>query len=139
MRTVQSFSWIVSFSMLVLGAIATPAQADRSYSDITGTNIWNNTAPIFETDGKLDPDLIERINRINRESAAAFDACNTAIAQVEQRVETPRRFAREPSTETLPVPTACRQLEELRGQAESLRRTLEQVEQSRTNPEFLTW
>lgn len=139
MHTLKSIAWIAGLSIVTAGLIATPARADRSYSDITGTNIWNNTAPVFDTDTKLDPDLIDRITRVNRDSEQAFDACNAAISQGEQNVPTIRRFARRPATETGAVPVACQQLEELRTEAENLRVTLEEVQRSRSNPAFLTW
>lgn len=139
MHTIKSIAWVAGLSIVTAGLIAAPASADRSYSDITGTNIWNNTAPIFETDTELDPDLIDRVTRVNRDSEQAFDACNAAIAQAEQNVPRERRFARRPATETAGLPVACRQLEELRTEAENLRVTLEEVDRSRSNPAFLTW
>ena len=139
MHTIKSIGWVVGLSIVAGGLIANPAKADRSYSDITGTNIWNNTAPIFDTDNKLDPQLIENITRINRDSEAAFSACNAAIAQAEQNVPTSRRFARQPSTQTAAVPVACRQLEQLRAEAENLRSTVEEAERSRANSAFLSW
>lgn len=139
MHVIKSISWVVGLS-IVAGAIsAAPARADRSFSDITGTNIWNNTAPIFDTDDQLDPNLVERVTRINRESETAFNACNAAIAQTEQNGPTTRRFARQPSNQTGGVPVACRQLEELRAEAQTLRTTLEEVRRSRGNSAFLTW
>jgi hypothetical protein len=139
MHANKSISWVVGLSILAGGLIATPAKAESSYSDITGTNIWNNTAPIFDTDSKFDPRLIENITRINQESEAAFNACNAAIAQAEQNVPTNRRFARQPSTQTAAVPAACRQLEQLRAEAENLRTTLQEAERSRADSAFLTW
>jgi hypothetical protein len=138
MHVIKSIGWVVGLS-LVAGAIsAAPASAD-SYSDITGTNIWNNTAPIFETDTELPDGLIANITRVNRESEQAFDACNNAIAQAEQNTPTIRRYARQPGTETAALPAACRQLEALRAEADNLRRTVEDVERSRSNPALLTW
>ncbi|HEY9638766.1 MAG TPA: hypothetical protein V6D14_35610 [Coleofasciculaceae cyanobacterium] len=139
MRTIKSLGWVVGLSIVVGALSAAPARADKSFSDITGTNIWNNTAPIFDTDTKLDPKLIENITRVNRDSESAFNACNAAVAQAEQNVPTSRRFARQPSTQTAEVPTACRQLEQLRTEAENLRRTAQEVERSRGNSAFLTW
>lgn len=124
----------------VLGA--TQANAN-SYSDITGTNIWNNTAPIFDTDSKLDPNLLESITRVNRDSETALRACNEAIAQIEQnRRPSIRQFLRDSSNVSVPTPetpTACRQLEQLRTQAESLRRTVQDAERARGNSAFGTW
>ena len=95
MHRFHSLSWVVGVSIIAMGLSTTPAQADSSYSDITGTNIWNNTAPIFDTDERLDPALIERVQQLNAESEQAFQACNAAITQAEQNVPTTRRFARQ--------------------------------------------
>lgn len=139
MHTIKSIGWVVGLSIVAGALSAVPARADRSYSDITGTNIWNNTAPIFDNGTKLDPKLVEEATRINRESEAAFNACNDAIAQASQTAPTTRRFARQPSTQTAEVPTACRQLEQLRTQADNLRTTLDQASRSRSNSAFNTW
>jgi hypothetical protein len=70
--------------------MAPSAQAQKvpssfgSFSDISGTNIWNNIPPMLGTDGKFDPNLLESISRVNRESEAAFEACNVALTQIEQ-------------------------------------------------------
>lgn len=131
---------IVPLSMIIAGILtAMPAQADPSYSDITGTNIWNNTAPIFDTDGGLDPVLLKRVEQLNQESANAFQACNAAIAQLEQNVPEVRRYARQPNTQTLAVPVACQQLEELRQESETLQVTLQDAARSRSNPALLAW
>lgn len=144
MNVIKSIGWAVSLSIVAGGLIATSAQAkpagsQSSYSDITGTNIWNNVAPIFEGGGKVDPELLGRITRINQESETAFNACNAAIAQLEQNAPSTRRFARRPSQQTAEVPVACRQLEQLRAEAENLRRTVQEAERSRSNSAFLTW
>lgn len=130
----------LSLVTAVLGA--TQANAN-SYSDITGTNIWNNNAPIFDTNSKLDPNLIESITRINRDSQTALRACNQAISQIEQnRRPGIRQFLRDSSNVTAAAPetpTACRQLEQLRTQADSLRRTVQDAERARGNSAFGTW
>jgi hypothetical protein len=138
MHVIKSIGWVVGISLVAGVMSAAPASAD-SYSDITGTNIWNNTAPIFETDTELPDGLIANITRVNRESEQAFDTCNNAIAQAEQNTPTIRRYARQPATETAALPAACRQLEALRAEADNLRRTVEDVERSRSNPALLTW
>jgi hypothetical protein len=139
MNAMKSMGWVVGLSVIAGALMATSARAESSYSDITGTNIWNNTAPIFDTDTKLDPTLIENVTRVNRESEAAFRACNAAVDRAEQTVPTNRRFARQPSAQTAEVPAACRQLEQLRAEAESLRRTLQDAERATSNSAFLTW
>lgn len=144
MNAMKSIGWVVSLSAILGGLMATAAQAKppgsfSSFSDITGTNIWNNVAPIFEGGSKIDPQLLDRITRINQESETAFNACNAAIAQIEQMAPTTRRFARQPSGQNAEVPVACRQLEQLRAQAESLRATVEEVNRTRSSSEYATW
>jgi hypothetical protein len=144
MKVIKSIVWAVSLSVVAGGLMATsaqakPASANSSFSDITGTNIWNNTAPIFEGGGKLDPKLLEDISRVNRDSEAAFNACNAALAQIEQNAPTTRRYARQPSNQTAEVPAACRQLEQLRAEAETLRSTVEQAKNNISRAEYGTW
>jgi hypothetical protein len=141
----RAIAWVVSLSVVAGGLIATSAQAQKapssfgSFSDISGTNIWNNIPPQLGTDGKFDPNLLENISRVNRESEAAFEACNVALAQIEQSAPTTRRFSRRPSTETAEVPVACRQLEQLRAEAESLRATVEQAQRTVSRSDFASW
>lgn len=137
-------SLVMAAGLSLITAVLGATQANaNSYSDITGTNIWNNTAPIFDTDSKLDPNLIESITRVNRDSETALRACNEAIAQIEQnRRPSIRQFLRDSSNVTAATPetpTACRQLEQLRTQADSLRRTVQDVERTRGNSAFGTW
>lgn len=144
MKVIKSIIWAVSLSVVAGGLMATsaqakPASANGSFSDITGTNIWNNTAPIFEGGGKLDPKLVDDAARINRDAETAFNACNAALAQLDQAVPTTRRFARQPSTQTAEVPVACRQLEQLRAEAETVRTNLEQAKNNLSRAEFGTW
>ncbi|MBD1902552.1 hypothetical protein NDI44_24045 [Trichocoleus sp. DQ-A3] len=134
MHTIKSLGWVVGLSIVALG-MAAPARADRSYSDITGTNIWNNTAPVFDTDDKLDPELTANITRLNQESEAAFQACGAALTE---QTPTTRRFTRQPQTPP-PVPQACQRLEELRTEVENLRTTLQQQDLSRANSGLRTW
>jgi hypothetical protein len=144
MNAMKSIRWAISLSMLAGGLIATSAQAKppgsfSSFSDITGTNIWNNVAPIFEGSGTFDPELIEDIERVNREGQSAFNACSAALAQIEQNIPSTRRFARQPSNQTVEVPMACRQLEQLRTEANNLRATVEEARSRISRSEFATW
>ena len=139
MHASKSIRWVVGLSMLIGALSAIPAKAESSYSDITGTNIWNNTAPIFDSKSRIDPDLISNINRVNRDAEAAYNACNAALDQAVQNAPTTRRFARRPLTATVEVPVACQQLEELRSQAENLRTKAEEVERTRSSTAFGTW
>jgi hypothetical protein len=139
MKTMKSIAWVIGLTVVAGGILSNPARADQSFSDITGTNIWNNIPPVLGTNGKLDPKLVENITRVNRDSEAAFEACNAALAQIEQTAPTTRRFARQPSNVTAEVPTACRQLEQLRTEAENLRATVEQTQRTLSRSEFAAW
>lgn len=140
MYVMKSLGWVVGLSVVAGGLMVTPAQAGpSSFSDITGTNIWNNVAPYSDSATPIDPNLINNVNRINQEAEQAFNACNAALAQIEQTAPTTRRFARQPGTQTVQVPVACRQLEQLRAEAATLRSTLEEAQRLRTGAAFATW
>ena len=145
MNAMKSIGWVVSLSVVAGGLMATSAQAQKvqssfgSFSDISGTNIWNNIPPIFEGGAKLDPQLVENITRVNQEGEAAFQACNAALAQIEQNAPTTRRFSRRPSTLTAEVPVACRQLEQLRAEADTLRAAVEEAKRLRAYSDRATW
>jgi hypothetical protein len=135
-QTMKKISGFVA--LLVVVGLPTSAKAESNFADITGTNFWNNVAPGFYDDYKLDPELVARINRINSEGEAAYQSCNAAIAQLEQAVPETRRFARRPAPPPA-VPVACQQLESLRAEAASLRTTLEEIARARPRPETRTW
>lgn len=137
MQPMQKLSSIVGI-LILAGSFASPAQAEPNFSDITGTNYWNNVAPGFYDDFKPAPELLERIDRINREGEAAFQACNAAIAQIEQAAPSPRRFSRRPAPPA-EVPVACQQLESLRAEAAEVRLTLEELDRTRPKPETRAW
>ncbi|MBW4521421.1 MAG: hypothetical protein KME16_17205 [Scytolyngbya sp. HA4215-MV1] len=138
MGQLKMLGWTIATVILVEGLMIVPARADRSYGDITGTNTWNNNAPGYHDNFKLDPALVERVSQINREADVAYRDCETAIAQIEQAPEPPRRFARQPPQPPA-IPAACVRLEELRSEAETLRATLDQLAKSRPNPNLRTW
>lgn len=136
MKTNQSWPWMMGLSLMAGGLFASPSLAN-SYSDITGTNIWNNVAPVLEPDQRLDPKLVEDANRLNREGETAFNECNAAIAQLEQATPA-RRFSRQPQTPP-PVPTACTRLEQIRAEAATLRSTLQQLDVTKVSSDYSTW
>ena len=135
MHTFQKFGWVVSLSIVAGGLVVQPASADRSYSDITGTNIWNNNAPIFGTGNRLDPALVERVTQLNQLSADALQECNATLSQLEQ-IPSARRYTRQPQTPP-PVPESCVRVEEIRTEVENVRATLQQADVS--NAGFRTW
>jgi hypothetical protein len=137
MQPIQKLSSIAGI-LILAGFIPSPARAEINFSDITGTNYWNNVAPAFYDDYKPAPELLDRINRINQEGQAAFQACNAAIAQLEQSAPTPRRFARKPAPPA-EVPAACQQLESLRAEAAEVQLALEELDRTRPKPETRAW
>lgn len=131
-------------SALCLGTVVTfaaPAKADGSFPDISGTNVWNSTAPIFDRGGgRLDPQLVERARRLNEEADQAFKACDAAVLAAGQGgTRGPRQFLRNPENAEAEFPVACQRLNELRQEAVSLRSQLDAAAQSGGNPEFRTW
>ena len=137
MQKLHSVSLAISLS-LITGALGAASVHAQSYSDITGTNIWNNVAPISGDGSQLDPELAERINRLNRESAEAYEECNAAITLAEQNRPPIRRYSRNPNNNA-PVPIACRQLEALRLEMNDLRIALEDQSELTANTDFSTW
>ncbi|HEY9796254.1 MAG TPA: hypothetical protein V6D30_11495 [Leptolyngbyaceae cyanobacterium] len=84
--------WLIGTSLVSSGLSTLPASAvPPNQSDITGTNIWNNTAPIFENGGELSPEILNNARRLSQELEDASAGCCNASAPVE-----PRRFARRP-------------------------------------------
>lgn len=85
-------SWLIGTSLVSSGLSTLPASAvPPNQSDITGTNVWNNTAPIFENGGKLSPEILNNARRLSQELEDASAGCCNASIPVE-----PRRFARHP-------------------------------------------
>lgn len=79
---------LVGSGLLTLSA---SAQQAPNQSDITGTNIWNNTAPIFENGGKPNPEILNNAQRLSQELEEASSRCCNTPTPVN-----PRRFARSP-------------------------------------------
>lgn len=131
--------WRMVASAIVLISLSpASASAQRNYTDTTGTNIWNNTAPLIRGNG-IDPELVARVNRLNQEAQEVYTACNVAIAEIEQQGDPkPRRFARKPAPPP-PLPQACGRLEELRSEAETLRQTLTELQKAGGNAARRTW
>ncbi len=126
-------------ALLLLSAFAAaPAQAN-SYSDITGTNIWNSVAPLLEDD-RLDGDLRDRAEALNAEAQTVYNECAAAIRAAQPDPDAPRRYSREPvNVPPPPVPQSCRELEQLRQQAIDLRREVEELERIAAESALRTW
>ncbi len=83
-------SWVIGTSLVGSGLIPLPAKAiPPNQSDITGGNIWNNTAPIFQNGSQLSPEIINNARRLDRELTSVSERCLNAAAPTG-----PRRFAR---------------------------------------------
>ncbi len=137
MQKLHSVSLAISLSLIAGTAYTNSVQA-QSYSDITGTNIWNNVAPISGDGSQLDPELAERIEMLNRESAEAYNECNAAITLAEQNTPPVRRYSRQPNN-NVAVPIACQQLEALRVEMDDLRFALANESELTANTDFSTW
>ncbi len=117
---------------MALPALAGPGPRgdNRSYSNITGTNIWNSTAPILDRTVPVDPALTARIEQFNQNSQARYKECNDAIAAAEQNVPTipPRQYLRRDPR--VPYPQACADVENLRSEVGSIQTEIKKYEES---------
>ncbi len=91
MQTKKWLGLAIASSLVGSGLMALPASAQQApnQSDITGTNIWNNTAPIFRNDGKLSPEILNNADRLSENLGDAGNRCCNAPPPTG-----PRRFAR---------------------------------------------
>jgi hypothetical protein len=64
-----------------------------SQSDVTGTNTWNSTTPIFEIESQLDPETLAKARELSQALNDAYSAC---VGSVESAANLPRRFSRNP-------------------------------------------
>lgn len=116
-----------------------PRGDNRSYSNITGTNIWNSTAPIIDDDFPIDPALLARVRQIRSQADAKYQECLAAIAAAEQNVPTipPRQFLRRDPR--VPYPQACNELEELRSAADAVRGEIQKIQEAAATRTTGTW
>lgn len=95
MRSVQRMLWISGVLLAAGICTAAPASAQTpNQSDVTGTNVFNNTAPRFRTPAGLDTELVTRAGQISQELTDAQTAYNAAEEAASRAV---RRFAVRPS------------------------------------------
>lgn len=146
MKIKKSVSLVIGFSAIATLGITPIAQAgpgprgdNRSYSNITGTNIWNSTAPIIDEDFPIDPELLTRVRQVNENAATKYQECLAAIAAAEQNVPTvpPRQFLRRDPR--VPYPQACTDLETLRAEADTLRGRIKEIQEAAANRTTATW
>ena len=116
-----------------------PRGDNRSYSNITGTNIWNSTAPIIDDSFEIDPDLVAKVKQLNADGAAKYQECIDAIALAEQQVPTipPRQYLRQDPRK--PYPQACTDLENLRTEADGLKDQIKAVTEAAASRSRGTW
>ncbi|HEY9851820.1 MAG TPA: hypothetical protein V6D28_20275 [Leptolyngbyaceae cyanobacterium] len=139
MTKIKSLAWVLGLSMVAATFSATPAKADH-YPDITGTNIWNNTAPQFgRRGGRIDPQLVERVRRFNQESQEAYNACLAAVEAAERAPSGPRQFLRNPQNVSAEYPAACQRLNALRNERNTLASELERAGGVGSNPAYKAW
>ncbi|AFY40205.1 hypothetical protein Lepto7376_4075 [[Leptolyngbya] sp. PCC 7376] len=121
---------------LCLG-IATPSFA-QSYSDITGTNVWNSVPVMLDNADALDPELVARVTELNETSAIAYEDCKKAIEAIEAQYQNePQRFTREDISPEPPL--ACVALEEARQEMATLRVQLAQLQAEIDETSSFTW
>lgn len=129
----HSRKWIglvISTSLIGSGLIALPGSAQPpNQSDITGTNVWNNTAPIFNGD-KLNPDILNNARRLSQDLEGASTRCCNAPPP-----SGPRRFARGPADPNeVCISPDCQRLNSLVQETKTfLNDVTPQVEQVRAN------
>lgn len=133
----RTISLNLAVSLCAVAGMALPTLAgpgphgdNRSYSNITGTNIWNSTAPILDRTIPVDPALTAKIEQFNQNSQAKYQECIAGIAAAEQNVPTvpPRQYLRRDPR--VPYPQACVDLENLRSEVETLRAEVKKYEES---------
>ena len=138
MHTRKLLSLVISTSLVSSGLIAVPVSAQPpNNSDITGTNVWNNTAPIFEGDGELDPEILNNARRLDQALERASENCCNAAAP---EPVGPRRYARNPGNNEVCVNPECQRLSSLVEETQVfLKDVNRQVEEVRTNSVSRTW
>lgn len=121
---------------LFLGA-TTPSFA-QSYSDNTGTNVWNSVPVLLDNGDALDKDLVARVLELNEISAIAYQDCTRAIAAIEAQYRNqPQRFSRADLSPEPPL--ACVTLEETRQEMTTLRAQLKRLEAEIAKNNSFTW
>lgn len=110
----------------------------QSYSDITGTNIWNSVPVMLDHAEALDPELVDRVLELNETSAIAYRDCKQAIAAIEAQYQNqPQRFTREDRSPEPPL--ACVTLETTRREMETLRVELARLQAEIDENNSFTW
>ncbi|MEB3830082.1 hypothetical protein [Phormidium sp. CCY1219] len=88
--------WALGCSAIAAAMCLVTARAVFPQSDVTGTNTWNDTTPIFEIESQLDPETLAQAREFSQALNDAYAAC---VASVEEVSTLPRRFTRQPREE----------------------------------------
>lgn len=136
MRRSKWIGLVIGTSLVGSGLSALPASAIPNQSDITGTNIWNGTAPVFGGETGLDPEIIDQARRLGRGLTEASERCENAAAPTG-----PRRIARGPRNPSeVCISPECEQLNSLARESRVfLDDVNRQVGQVRTNSGSQAW
>lgn len=119
MNSQKWLSWAIGLSVVGTGAIANPANAlPPNQADLTGTNIWNNTAPIFDESGEIDPEILAKARSLDRGLEDAAASCSQSLANQ------PRRFARQPGS----VNVSCQELKNLIQESQAFLEEVNQIQ-----------
>jgi hypothetical protein len=130
MNKIKWLTGVVGLSLMgaMLGIAPAKAGNPVNNSDITGTNIWNNTAPVFKPGSKFDPQTLDTARTLSQNLQDAYDACQASQANVPN---VPRRFALgQPNSDRDKVCTTaeCQSLNQLVNDTRSFLNSLNQTQ-----------
>lgn len=140
MGRIKSISWVIGISIIVGATGSAPATAiPPNQSDITGTNVWNNTVPQFNggTTG-LDPEILSKATQLAEQLEQVNADFNAAEARASQRT---RRFGRRGRENMACVNPQADRLNRLMLESKTFLNGLDraQAEILKNSPAFRTW
>lgn len=131
---------IIGISLVGGAMLALPARAiPTNQSDTTGTNIWNNTVPVFGGDSTINPEISNTAIQISKDLETSYAAC---LDSKKVAAAAPRRFAIGPNNSQEPCITQeCEQLTSLVVKARAFLsgQGSTQVEQLRASRTLRVW
>lgn len=126
------------FGIVALFFATTTSSFAQSFSDNTGTQVWNSVPVMLDNGEALDQAFIDRVLSLNEVSAIAYQDCTEAIAEIEARYRNePQRFNRQDRSPA--PPQACVTLEETRQEMAIVRGQLEALEVEIAENNTFTW
>lgn len=129
---------LFAFGGVVLFWATTTSVFAQSFSDNTGTQVWNSVPVMLDNGEALDQALIDRVLSLNEVSAIAYQDCTKAIADIEARYRNePQRFSRQDRSPA--PPQACVTLEKTRQEMETVRSQLEALKVEIAENNTFTW